>query len=271
MFNKNIKDILLENIQKKFNFKRTCKYTNEYYLNIIIYILKNGISWREAFKHPICEKNIKTNHYSSVYKTYKKWAEAKIFEKTYKDLLIGYAKKKIQIKNNHFLIIDSSTVYNLFGSELIGRYYQNKKRSVKVSLICDDLGIPFNIKLYSANTYDSKTILGTLEDNNIREILGKNLILLGDKGYISKNETKQELKEMGVELLTYKRKTQKIQNTEEEKQKLSKRFKVENVFSTLKSYKRIFLRYDKKIKNYMEFIYLGCILSTNKIFQQINI
>ena len=62
-----------------------------------------------------------------------------------------------------------------------------------------------------------------------------------------------------MEVITPKRKNQIIRNTDFEKQKLKKRYKVENWFSKLKNFNRILIRRDKLITTYMGFVYLGCI------------
>ena len=87
---------------------------------------------------------------------------------------------------------------------------------------------------------------------------------------MSKKETLDKLEEKKVKLITYKKKNQ-VPNTSEKKQILKKRYKVENVFATLKSYKRILLRHEKKSDNYLEFIYLGCIFQSQRIFLETNI
>ena len=54
-----------------------------------------------------------------------------------------------------------------------------------------------------------------------------------------------------------KRKNQKKGNTKKEKTILSKRHKIENFFAMLKKYNRLVLRKERKIKNYMSFVYTG--------------
>lgn len=246
---------------------KTPKYSSQYYLNAFTYIMKNGVSYRQFISNPLISKNIKKNHYSTIFKKFNLWTDKKIFELTYKYLLLNYAKKVIKKNENYILIIDSTFIYNLFGIELIGKYYQNKKRSIKISLICDEMGIPFNIKLFSANTADCTTIIETLDNTLLDKSMLTQVTLLGDKGYIVKNKTKNKLLSKNINLITYKKKNQIKQNTEKEIMLLKTRYKVENVFSNLKSNIRIFLRYEKNIKNYMSFIFFSCILSTQTILQ----
>ena len=41
-----------------------------------------------------------------------------------------------------------------------------------------------------------------------------------------------------------------------EKELLKDRYKIENLFAHIKTFNRIYLRKDKKIKNYMSFVYI---------------
>ena len=87
----------------------------------------------------------------------------------------------------------------------------------------------------------------------------KPIDLIGDKGYnIGKNDRKL-LKKINTRMIAPKRKNQKIKNTDEEKSKLKKRYKIENLFAKIKVFNRVHVRRDKLINNYLGFVYLACI------------
>ena len=90
--------------------------------------------------------------------------------------------------------------------------------------------------------------------------------LIGDKGYIMNNTDKKVSKELKVTIITPKRKNQKEKNTESEKNKLKKRYKVENMFQKIKTYNRVLIRRDKLIATYMGFVYLACIIKFGKMY-----
>jgi transposase len=260
-------NFLLKQIDVLCPNKRKPKYSNEYYLDAIMYCLKNGISWRGFIQHPLLSNKIPENHYSTISKKFNLWNNNKIFELAFVDPLKKYAKKKVNFGNNSLLIIDSTIVTNLFGIELIGKYYQNKKRSVKISILCNEEKIPYSIKIFPANKHDSKTVYDTFNNILINpKILGK-IYMLGDKGYLLNKDNKKHLTCNNIEMITYKRKNQKDKNSEYYNGLLKNhRYKIENVFSLLKSYKRILMRHEKFIKNYEGFIYFACIsIVFNKI------
>ena len=134
--------------------------------------------------------------------------------------------------------------------------------------INEDINEDINIKkLIKGNKYNKINIINTLEHDikGVLPILNKikhenvDVNLIGDKGYIMNNTDKKVLKELKVTIITPKRKNQKGKNTESEKNKLKKRYKVENMFQKNKTYNRVLIRRDKLIATYMGFVYLSCI------------
>ena len=78
MYNQSDKKVfkfILNEINKKFINIRKPKYSNEYYLNKIIFVTKTGISWRDS-----TDSTIK-NHYSTIFKKYKLWSFGICFPK----------------------------------------------------------------------------------------------------------------------------------------------------------------------------------------------
>lgn len=105
--------------------------------------------------------------------------------------------------------------------------------------------------------HDINGIIPVLENSGISKKVKINLI--GDKGYIIKEESVKILLKRNVKMITPYRKNQKKQNTAEEKIKLKKRSAVERKFSSVKRYNRVHVRKDRYMVNYMGFFYLGVI------------
>ena len=87
-----------------------------------------------------------------------------------------------------------------------------------------------------------------------------------EKGYITNELFHYKNKE--VKLITFKRKNQKVQNNNDEKNKLKKRIYVENAIGLIKKNERITTIKDHKIKNFMSFIYLGSLINNLKILNK---
>ena len=79
--------------------------------------------------------------------------------------------------------------------------------------------------------------------------------LIGDKGYISK--TKYVIGKKKVTLITPKRINQKEKTSHSDKKKLKKRYKIENLFATIKANNRINIRHETKLNNYLSFVYIS--------------
>lgn len=102
-------------------------------------------------------------------------------------------------------------------------YYLGLKMSLAVNLD----GIPTNFDFHPANQHDLKTLIR--ETERLR-----GLVLIGDKGYLSR-QAKQELKEQfRIILVTPYKRNQSLKNTRQEKKLLKRRKMIETVINQLK-------------------------------------
>lgn len=259
-------NFILDKINLDFPFKRKPKYDNKYYLERIIFILKSGCSFRQAN----CTSVI--NHYSSIFKKYKSWLNKGFFNNLFDEMINKYKKKlkKKFIKHSHkssllTLFIDSTNIRNKNGKQLIGRNYQDKfKNGNKVTIVCDQNKVPLIVTTHRADIHDSKilrlskTINSSLTNIQTECNLNK-ILLVGDKGYMLKNKHKQIFLRRNIKLVNPYRKNQKLKNSKSNEKRLKERHKVENLFGTLKQFKRIQLRYDSNIGSYKAFILMACL------------
>lgn len=118
------------------------------------------------------------------------------------------------------------------------------------------------------NKESKKILINTLEHdikgiipvmNDVKELNGKKVNIIGDKGYIVNDEFKKKLAGDNINIITPYRKNQDKTNTSEEKDKLKKRCKVEHLFAKIKRYNRVHVRKDRKMINYLGFVYMACI------------
>ena len=248
-------------LNKIFNYKtKYRKYSNKTLIKCIINILKDGISFRSIGKY----KKIK---WQTIYKFYYKLIQNNVIKIIFDNIVDNY-KKKI-LKNNIF-ITDTTLIPNKLGINHIGYNPQYPKhKTSKISIISDINGIPLNICCYDGSTNDSKILYNQLDDfkNSNSDLLNNNNILLGDAGYDS-NKIREKLNNIKFGKLLAARNKRNIKNkykleliklSPEEKKLLKKRIKIEHINAQLKQYKRISIRYDKYISNYINFVYLACI------------
>jgi hypothetical protein len=135
-----------------------------------------------------------------------------------------------------------------------------------LSVICDQNKIPLGISYLDTNLNKTKTgkhtfiheIKGLQKTLNTIPINVKPYVkvnLIGDKGYISSENFK--VFGRNVKLITPKRKNQKTKNTKIQMKILLQRHKIENFFVPLKRKDRISFRKERRINNYMSFVYIN--------------
>lgn len=176
--------------------------------------------------------------------------------------------------------IDSSFIANKNGKfkhngkRNIGRnkFYKNKN-GIKLSIICDSLGVPNSVVFKPGNVNDSVQNLNKLYTIAKNYNPKKKSIIMGDKGYDT-IKFRKTCKEFNlIPLIDYnKRNTKdeyKIKKLSKKEINLyKKRITVENCFSWLKQNKRIDQILDKNISTFRNFVYLGmCKLISNLFYK----
>jgi len=264
-----IKNLVIKQFPLNYNYTyHTQKYSLDFIINEIFFVLKSGISWMD-YNH-----NCTINH-NTLYFHFRRFQKANIFQSAYKIALDRYISvNKLKIQS-----IDTSFVYNLNGVAKIGRnkYYKNKK-CTKISSIVDRNGIPLSICIEAGNFSDAnndfidKTFKSYLID--INDHIGKyKPKFLGDKMYDS-NYIDAKIREANMEPIIDKN-VRNTKNPNKLKSKImsvknkkifKKRIKVENQFCWLKKNKRILIREDKMESTYLAFCLMGALkLISNKI------
>jgi hypothetical protein len=108
------KKIILETIDGKLPSKRKPKYSNSYYLENIIYVLKDVVSYASL---QIIHKDKKPNHYKTICDKHKEWADNDIFKISFEKLAKKYTFIDINSHSTLDLFIDSTSIINKNGSE----------------------------------------------------------------------------------------------------------------------------------------------------------
>jgi len=248
-----------KDLYKSFNFSRKQqKYKLEEYLIDILYVLKTGISWRDLRSHI---------HWNSVYKVYIKLNSHGIFKISYITLLNRYFKKGYNNKLKYTLT-DTTFIPNKKGKDSIGyNKFYNRKNGTKISLITDTKGMPMNIKYFNGNINDSKILLIHLKTMNLINLddkYPKNRYFMADAGYDSKN-IRHTLLDMNYNPLIVQNKRnikdpdKIIKFNKREEIIYKKRLVIERIINRMKMNRKICLRYESKIENFMGFVYLSLI------------
>ena len=173
------------------------------------------------------------SHYDTIRKKFVKWSNDGIFKLAFDECM-----NLKNVNNNIELIIDCTFINNKYGIEEIALNTDNKKkRASKLSIITDKdkfIYSVINIKINTINEikidkrfkknkkkfkkrkafiHDVKTIQTSLDNINLKYNFNE-VTLLGDKGYISKNEN-YYINKKKINLITYKKRIKKRMKTVE--------------------------------------------------------
>jgi hypothetical protein len=242
----------------KYNQK--IKYSDEYYLTMIYYMLNDVNNWNFLSNLKLCKSKNKY-HYKTIYNKFRLWSSKNVFLNAFKNFKTTY--------KTNLLLIDATSNVNKYGSEnvVINPEYR-KKNVTKLSLIVNEKGFIYSVSYfdiknenanYSTAIHDVKMIEKNLNEINKVNNGSNYYHLLADKAY--KTQEKFELDDKVVKIITPDKKNAKKKNTEFLNTKLKKRTKVENVNCFIKKQERVMVRKDRKIKYYMSFVYMACLLN----------
>jgi hypothetical protein len=240
---KKFKSILVQFIDqidiKHTNKGRPRKFKTDFYVKYILQVLTNGISWNKLDLEDIYGNKYCTH--SAIYKMYYKWLKMGIFKKVFLEFFNKYSCGR---KFNK-LFIDSTVIQNANNSKHVGFSYKiPNKKSLKLSVICDNNKIILGSYVSKSNIHDSKLVLNTVNKISVNI---NNSKLIGDCGYISKQKIIKQLKTKNLTLITpIKKNMKKKVLSTAHKKLLKRRFVIEHLFSHIKrSFKRLSILYDR--------------------------
>ena len=124
--------------------------------------------------------------------------------------------------------------------------------------IADAAGLPVAAHVESASPHEVKLVEDTI-DSSFTEYAPDKLV--GDKAYDSDKLDDQLLDERGVEMIAPHRKGRKKTKTQDGRKlrRYRRRWKVERLFAWLQNYRRLIVRYEYHVENFLAMIQLGCI------------
>lgn len=245
--------------------KKKSKYSTSYYLCILLFILKTGTSYRNTcallFDAP-------KNHHTTIFKKFSAWSQAGVFRIIYEKLLECYSKETYSHLSSLDLFVDSTHIRNKNGQDMISYGKKDKgKKGHTLTLIVDKDRFPVFAQMNPANNHDGGLIDPILDHLDTQEYLPPNLNVIGDKGYVKKKRIR--LGKRTINLVFPSRKNQKRKNTKKELSLLKTRPVIENVFATLKQFRRISNRYDRISFNYFEYLYLAISIMGLKVLNKL--
>lgn len=124
--------------------------------------------------------------------------------------------------------------------------------------MADGTGFPLAVYTTSASPHEVKLVSQSIECRLITEKPAK---LIGDKAYDS-DLLDAELTEPGIEMIAPHKCNRKKAKTQDGRKlrRYKRRWKVERLFAWMQNYRRIVVRYEYHLDNFLGFVHLACIV-----------
>lgn len=131
--------------------------------------------------------------------------------------------------------------------------------------IADAAGFPVAAHVESASPHEVKLVEATI-DNSFTQYAPDKLI--GDKAYDSDGLDKQLFDERGIDMIAPHRKRRKKPHTQDGRKlrRYRRRWKVERLFAWLQNFRRLVVRYEYHVENFLALVQLGCSIILLRLF-----
>ena len=134
-----------------------------------------------------------------------------------------------------------------------------KGKGTKIMGLTDAFGLPIAIDATSAQPHEITRVEQTLDACFLEHLPDK---IIGDKAYDSDKLDQKLADERDVDLIAPHKSNRKQPATQDGRilRRYKKRWKVERLFAWLQNYRRLVVRYEYHLKNFLAMIQLGCII-----------
>lgn len=126
--------------------------------------------------------------------------------------------------------------------------------------LTDAFGLPISIDATSASPHEVTLVANTLDACFLEKVPAK---IIGDKAYDSDKLDKILAQQRGVELIAPHKKSRINPASQDGRclRRYRKRWKIERLFAWLQNFRRLVVRYEYHLKNFISMVQLGCIVS----------
>ena len=130
--------------------------------------------------------------------------------------------------------------------------------------MADRFGLPIAIHLESASPHEVTLVEATIAS---RFVADKPRRLIGDRAYDS-DPLDEQLRTQGIELIAPHRRNRVRPKTQDGRKlrRYKLRWKIERLNTWLQNFRRVQVRYERKVENFLGLVQLACILILLKAF-----
>ena len=216
----------------------------------IVYVLRTGCQWN-ALPKELCSS-------STAHRRFQEWEAGGLFQRLWAEGLTEY--DALQGIEWEWQAVDGAMTKSPFGGAATGANPTDRgKKGTKRSLQTDGRGIPLAIVVAGANRHDKVLLAATLDGLGVAqpepsEEARQHLSL--DRGY-DYDTSREEAASRGYEVhIPLPRGQERRQPYAEGSQ--PRRWVVERTHSWLNRSRRLLVRWEKKVENYLAFLHLAC-------------
>ncbi|MGH9194235.1 MAG: IS5 family transposase [Acidimicrobiia bacterium] len=214
-------------------------------LNGILWVLRTGAQWRDV---PDRYPSPATCH-----RRFQYWVRAGVFVR-----ILAVLAEDLRDRGRLDLsegLIDGSFVIAKKGGSASGHSHRGK--GSKLMAVADRSGLPIAVDVAGAARHDVTLVDTTLEARFLEE---QPEHLIGDKAFDS-DELAEHLAARGIELIAPHRARRRIPRQDGRSlRRYRRRWRVERLFAWLQNFRRLVVRYERDVLNFLGFVHLGCIV-----------
>jgi transposase len=131
--------------------------------------------------------------------------------------------------------------------------------------IADASGFPVAAHVESASPHEVKLVEDTIDSVFTEHAPDK---LIGDKAYDSDPLDQKLLEKRGIELIAPHKKNRKKPSTQDGRKlrRYRRRWKVERLFAWVQNFRRLVVRYEYHVENFLGMVQLGCSIILLRLF-----
>jgi transposase len=220
-------------------------------MNAIFFVLRTGCQWNALHDTGICSS-------SSAHRRFQEWAAAGVFLAFWEYGLRAYdALKGIDWE---WLAMDGAMTKAPLGGKKVGKNPTNRgKLGTKQSVLTDGDGVPIGVAVEGANRNDFKMVKEILTSIPIQRPTPtpeKPQGMCLDNGY-DFDEVRELLAEFGF-TAHIRARGEEAQAIKREAGYRARRWVVERTHSGMNRFRRLLVRWDKKVGNYLAFLHVAC-------------
>ena len=212
-------------------------------LNGILWVLRTGAPWGDLpDRYP---------SYQTCHRRFQHWVRSGVLKATCEVLAEALHDKGYLDLQETF--IDGSFAPAKKGGAGVGKTKRGK--GTKIMAIADRHGLPVVVHVESATPHEVTLVRATLAATLVRKVPER---LIGDNAYDS-DKLDVELAQRGVNLIAPHRSKRKRKTQDGRPlRRYRRRWKVERLFAWLQNFRRIVVRYERSLENFLGTLHLAC-------------